>query len=170
MKGRLVAMRTSPVSGEAAHDLGITHPLWSFLAALSGVADELERARLIATGLPSLVPCRLSGVALFDEEEETWRLVLQIAGQQLVAAATEELLPDLERPFQAAFRAASMPITLAESEDCQTPPSIQEAGVQLLALAPMKTLRHRLGVLLVGREFLEPLTQKEEFVLLRFST
>ena len=162
-------MRTSAVSGEARHDLGIAHPLWSFLTALSGVADELEWARLIATGLPSLVPCRLSGVALLDEEEETWSLVLQIAGKQLAATATEKLLPDLERHFQAAFRAASILITTAESEDCRTPPSIQEAGVQLLALAPMKTLHHLLGVLLVGREFLEPLTQKEELVLLRLA-
>ena len=157
------------MSGEARHDLGIAHPLWSFLTALSGVADELEWARLIATGLPSLVPCRLSGVALLDEEEETWSLVLQIAGKQLAATATEKLLPDLERHFQAAFRAASILITTAESEDCRTPPSIQEAGVQLLALAPMKTLHHLLGVLLVGREFLEPLTQKEELVLLRLA-
>lgn len=162
-------MRTSAVSGEAPHDLGITHPLWSFLTALSGVADGLERARLIATGLPSLVPCRLSGVALFDDEEETWSLVLQIAGEELAATATEELLSDLERPFKAAFRTASILITTAESEDYRTPLAIQEAGVQLLALAPMKTLHHRLGVLLVGREFLEPLTQKEEFVLLRLA-
>ncbi len=48
--------------------------LWTFLTALSGVSEELERARLTATGLPSLLPCRLSGVALVDESEATWSL------------------------------------------------------------------------------------------------
>ena len=54
-------------------DSASAHLLWTFMTAISGISDELERARLMATGLPSLLPCRLSGVALVDESETTLR-------------------------------------------------------------------------------------------------
>ena len=65
----------------SGHDQGVSHPLWTFLTALSGVTDEIERARLIATGLPALVPCSVSGVALVDGAQTSWHLVLQKDGQ-----------------------------------------------------------------------------------------
>ena len=55
--------------------------------ALSGVGDELERARLTAMGLPSLLPYRLSGVALVDESKTTWSLIVQKDGQQVGSPA-----------------------------------------------------------------------------------
>ena len=52
--------------------------LHTFLTAISAVNDELERARLIATGLSSLLPCHFSGVALLDESKDDWNLVAQL--------------------------------------------------------------------------------------------
>ena len=59
------------------------HPLWTFLAAFSGVTDEVERARLMATALPSLVPCDLAGIALLGDAAPPSRLVLQRDGRML---------------------------------------------------------------------------------------
>ena len=159
-------MNPTAVSREPREDLGVSHSLWSFLTASSVIPDQYEWARFTATGLPSLLTCRLSGVALFDEEGETWVLVLQSGGRLLPATATERFLPDLEPLFQAAFRGGSVMTCTPSSEDCQTPPSITEEGIQFLALAPIKTLHHRSGMLVVGRESAVPLSRDEELVLL----
>ncbi len=49
------------VGPDSAQDVQDTPALWTFLTAISGVNDELERVRLAATGLPSLLPCDVSG-------------------------------------------------------------------------------------------------------------
>ena len=64
-KGHHHPMAKTIVPKSGGPDSGGTHPLWTFITAISGVSDELERARLTATGLPSLLSCRLSGIALF---------------------------------------------------------------------------------------------------------
>ena len=53
--------------------VGVPDPLWTFLTALSGVTDEPERARLIATGLPSLVQRCVSGTVLLKTAYRTIR-------------------------------------------------------------------------------------------------
>ena len=68
-------MTKSPV--RFSHEGGFegADTLWTFLTAISGVRDELERARLTATFVPSVVPCRVSGVALIDQAGGDWLLV-----------------------------------------------------------------------------------------------
>ncbi len=141
--------------------------LWTFLTALSGVSEELERARLTATGLPSLLPCRLSGVALVDEREATWRLFLQTDGNQVGPPETEQLLTELESLFQEALRSSNLLIATVNGETDATriPPSIEKLGVQSLAVAPLRTLRRRLGMVFVGREGLETFSREEELIL-----
>ncbi len=89
----------------SGHDRGATHPLWTFLTALSGVTDELERARLTATGLPALVPCSVSGMALVDGAQTRWQLVLQKDGQDVAGHLVEDVLADL--PGSSTKRCAS---------------------------------------------------------------
>ena len=157
-------MAKTVASSGRRQDSGVAYPLWTF----PGSGDELEGARLTATVLPSLLPCRVSGVALLDETDTSWTLVLQKDGEQLASTAAEQLLPELEPLFQEAFGTPSILIATAESEtkDGRVPPSFGALGVQLLALAPLMTLRQRSGILLVGREALEPLSQEEELILL----
>ncbi len=44
-----------------------SQPLWLLLAAITGVDDEHERVRLAATGIPSLLRCSMSGIAVRNE-------------------------------------------------------------------------------------------------------
>ena len=67
------------------------HLLWTFIAALSGVDDELERADLAATGLPSVLPCRLSGMALFDAKQTTWSLIVQRDGHRVESSRADRI-------------------------------------------------------------------------------
>ena len=148
-------------------DSGSAHPLWMFMTAISGVSDELERARLMATGLPSLLPCSLSGVALVDESETTWRLVVQKDGHQIGSPNTEQICAELEPLFQEALRRPTLLITTADAQTdhARIPPSIERLGVQSLAVVPLRTLRRRLGMVLAGRENLKRFSREEELVL-----
>lgn len=154
-------------SSAAGSDFKVAHPLWTFLTALSGVGDEFERARLTATGLPSLLPCRLSGAALLDEAEAHWSLVLQNDGEQLGSTHAEQVLAELEPLFQEALRrtGALIATTDRDTSDHRIPPSIATFGVRFLALAPVMTQQHRMGVLLIGTEGIDAFSREEELTL-----
>ena len=49
---------------DGSHHGSVAQSLFSFLTLLSAVTDETERARLATTAIESLLPYRLSGVAL----------------------------------------------------------------------------------------------------------
>ena len=61
------------------------------MSAISAISDELERAHLTATGLPSVLPCRLSGMALVDETVSTWSLKVQRDGHQMGSPQAERI-------------------------------------------------------------------------------
>ena len=160
-------MAETVASSATGSDFEAAHPLWTFLTALSGVGDEFERARLTATGLPSLLPCRVSGAALLDEAEAHWSLVLQNDGEQLGSTHAEQVLAELEPLFQEALRRTSALIVTADRDtsDHRIPPSIETFGVRFLALAPVMTLQHRMGVLLIGTEGADAFSREEELTL-----
>ncbi len=139
-------MAETVTSGPAESGFDHAPPLWTFLTALSGVRDEFERARLTATGLPSLLPCRLSGAAVLDEAEAHWNLVLQNDGEQLGSTHAEQVLAELEPLFQQALRRTTALIAKTDRvrSDHLIPPSIETFGVRFLALAPVMTLQHRM--------------------------
>ena len=157
------------VTAEATRpDVPSPRVLHAFLTAVSAVSDELERARLTATGLSSLLPCHFSGVALLDESEDGWNLVAQNDGVQLSAAKTKQILSELEPSLRKAFSEAAMLVDIGESETSATClyPSIEQLGVRRLIAVPLRTLRNRLGTLLLGRAESETLTREEEETLL----
>lgn len=130
------------------------HSLWALLTAVSGISDEHERARLTATGLPSLLQCQLSGVALVDEDGATWTLVAQKNGLQLSAARAELIRGELTPLFHEVSRRPILRMGTADdgSGDTRIPKSIQNLGIQGLVLVPVRTFRHRLGMLFAGKE------------------
>ena len=160
-------MAETVAPGTAGPDFAVAHPLWAFLTAMSGVGDEFERARLTATGLPALLPCRLSGAALLDEAEESWSLVLQKDGEQLAAAHTEQILAELEPLLQQALRRTTVltATTDRDTSDHPFPPSVETFRIGRLALAPVMTLQHRMGVLLIGREGTDAFSREDELTL-----
>jgi len=62
---------------DGMHASSVAHSLFSFPTVIRAVADDLEVARLTATGISRLLPCCVSGVAHIDESEITWSLVVQ---------------------------------------------------------------------------------------------
>ena len=156
----------SPLSAE---DDQSTHALWTLLTAISGVTDEVERGRLTATSLPSLLPCHLSGLALLDEGEANWHVSLQESGRQLDAPEVDDVLTDVEELSQEAFRRAGLMTATAggQSGDCAVPAAIENLGVQCLAVVPLMTLHHRVGILFVGRRHPDAFPRADVAVLLR---
>ena len=144
-------------------DAGIEHPLWLFLNALSGVNNELERARLIATAVPSLIPCQISGVVIIDSVGKRWQPVFQKDGRPLAKADTDRMLVELEPSLDAAFSQA--PVLVCETSDAKLWQFMVELGVRHLAAAPLMTVKTRLGVLFVGRDAIEPFSRDEEQIL-----
>ncbi len=156
-------MAETTVLHDDEQDAGIEHPLWLFLNALSGVNDELERARLIATAVPSLIPCRISGVAIVDSVGKRWHPVFQKDGRPLAKVDTDRMLVELEPSFDAAFSQA--PVLACETSDAKLWQFMVELGVCHLAVAPLMTVKTRLGVLFVGRHALEPFSRREQQIL-----
>lgn len=133
--------------------------LWTFTSALSGVHDELERARLTATGLPSLLSCHMSGVALIDDKGAAWNLIAQKDGQSISLPLTKQFVAELDALFAETLRGPSL---LTE----RVPPFIRNFGVRNLAVVPLRTLNRQMGMVFVGRETLEPFSSEEEQTLL----
>ena len=160
-------MAGSPDS-PGATNVSDTGALWTFLTALSAVSDELERARLTATGLPSLLSCDVSGVALLRESDSTWQLTLQKDGHQLDSLVGNRVKTDLEGLARESFgRSGPLIVTTGGSEtNTQIPPAIAKLGVQCLAVVPLMTLHHRLGLLFAGRRGGHTFSQPEESALL----
>ena len=84
--------------GSPGPQFTVSEALWTLLSAAGGVSEEAARARLIATGIPSLTACNLSAVALLDERQD-WTLIGQADGEELNEAQAAEALPDLEPLF-----------------------------------------------------------------------
>jgi hypothetical protein len=141
--------------------------LWMFLMAIAGVGDENERARLTATGIPSLLPCCVSGIALQQETGVAYTLVLQREGQQLSVVDTEPLLTELLPLFEIAMGRGPLLMTGVEGAPPHGPfpRTLARLGVQSLAIAPIRTLHHLIGMLLVGKDHAEGFTRQEEFIL-----
>ena len=85
------------------------------LTAAAGVSDELERSRLLATGIPSLVECDLSGVALRQGVEASWTLLLQRDGNPVSAPDLEPVIPELDRLFSQAMSGSGLQLIGAET-------------------------------------------------------
>ena len=143
------------------------HPLWSFLTAFSGLSDEQQKVRLTATGLPSLVPCRISGAAMLDESGRAWTAVVQKDGHPLSEQDVEAIVGDGGELFLRAVGHGA-PTLVADGErsgSLQIPAALSRLGVGHLVLAPLATLRSRLGVLFLGRDGTRPFSDEETMIL-----
>lgn len=141
--------------------------LWMFLIVMAGVEDEDERTRLTATSIPSLLPCCVSGVALRQETGAGYTLVLQREGRQLSAIDTELVLAESIPRFEDAMGRGPMLISCAAGtpHGGLLPRSLVDLGVQSLAVVPIRTLHHLIGILLVGKGHGEGFTRQEASIL-----
>ena len=110
----------------------------------------------------------MSGVALLLEPEGTWHLTLQQDGQQLEAPVVDQVRADVAVLSQEAFRQPGLLAvsTGNQAGDCRVPAAIEKVGVRCLAVVPLMTLHHRVGVLFAGRRHPDPFPQADVAVLL----
>lgn len=160
---------TNPLDGRATQ---VTSALWTFLAAISGVKDERERARLTATGLPSVLPCQFSGLAILNESDQAWKVALQHDGRQFEPHQTDEFLPDIVSLSHEAFR---RPRLLSLTLDggvagVALPGRIKMLGVGFLAVVPLRTLDSRFGTIFIGRTSSSGLSRLEQSILLTLAS
>lgn len=166
-----MAKPITPHAGRPDSNPGSLHSLWMFITAISGIDDQAERARLTATGLPSLLSCHVSGVALIDDGKAPSHLIIQKNGHEVSSDHTEKLLADLESLYQEALRYSKLLILTSQdgTENQGIPPSILEIGIKNLVIAPLRTLRRQYGLVLVGREHHENFSRNEELIISTFS-
>jgi len=166
-----MAEPTSPQARPHDPNSRTLHPLWMFITAISGIDDQAERVRLTATGLPSLLPCQCSGVALLDDGETPFHVIIQQNGQEVSLPQTEKLLADLLPLYQEALRYSKLLIITNKggTENPEIPRSLQQMGIQSLVLAPLRTLRRQYGMVLVGRENHENFSRNEELIISTFT-
>ncbi len=133
--GSPTARPTGPKS--ASGDAGGAR-FWMLLTALSGVQQEEECARLVASALPAAVSCELGGLALRDDDGE-WRLEVhhdsEPVGSLDPALAENRLERFLEAP--SGRSGSELPTTAG-------------LPVERLRAYPLRTLRDRYGLLLAG--------------------
>ena len=148
-------------------DFESSQPLWLLLAAITGVDDEHERVRLAATGIPSLLRCSMSGIAVRNEDDSSWVVTLEKEGQELPASDTQDVVKELEPLIREAIDRAGLMITCLDSESSRRsiPPSLRAMGIGCLAVAPLQTLHNRFGVVLVGRADSRALSREDNFIL-----
>ena len=141
--------------------------LQALLATVSGIGSAAERARLLATGLPSLLRCLVSGVALLDSESSRWELWLWRDAGLLPAAESQRFLTDLESCLCESF-ARSEVLALSDgiaSSNLAIPASWREMGVTRLFIAPIMTLSRQLGAVILGRSGETDLSRDEELFI-----
>ncbi len=117
------------------------------LATTSAARDEAECSRLLATVMPSVLPCDLSGLVVLRDGD--WRVVLQKSGELISPGAAACVLPGLNSLFDAVLSRDRL--LLLGSDDRELPPGFETFGLQSLAVVPIRTLQSRFGMLLVGR-------------------
>ena len=123
-------------------------PLWSLLTAFSGITDEQQRVRLTATGLPSVVPCTLSGAAMLEESGPSWTAIAQKDGQSLSDRDLEAIVQDSGELFQLAVDHGAPTLvgngerSGLDSSTSELAPAYPTAGN---ALAPLKARAEAAG-------------------------
>ena len=109
--------------------------------------------------------CQRHSPAAGDGVEYT--LVLQREGQRLSVVDTELLLTELIPFFEIAMGRGPMLMTGAEGAPPNGlfPRAVLSLGVQSLAVVPIRTLHHLIGMLVVGKSHAKGFTRQEEFIL-----
>ena len=147
-------MTHDPIPGPTAA-LDLKDPLLRFLTVISELGGDAERARLTATEIPAAIPCTLCGVALLNEAVGSWSLALVRDGD-LVPVGTDlhNTLSVLTPVFDSAFDAPAVVVSGKDGDTTERSASdaMAQLGMRGLVVAPLRTLRHRVGAMFVARQ------------------
>ena len=96
-------MAQTPNQSREGQHVEYTQTLKSLLAGIVAVEDECKGAWQIATAIPSLLSCKLGGVALRSGADGSWELALLGDDKRLSASKRKNMLSDLDVLFEAAI-------------------------------------------------------------------
>jgi len=134
------------------------------LAATSTIEDELERARLIATGIPALLSCRVSGVVLGDG---TWTPFLSYP-QDINPMLDSDL--DLIESLTHARGQMTLRPNDTHEHAAHITALLERLELSSLTVFPMLTLTGQLGMLLIGKADAGGLTRNESRICQTLAT
>lgn len=128
--------------------------LWALLMVAMGVDEPQEIARLVATGIPAVLRCSLSGLALRREPGSDWHVALEHAGRPSISPDTEACGLEPERIFAAAITQSTLRFSTHEPHphDGLLRPFAEKLSLSCLIVFPLLTLHSRLGLLFVGKQ------------------
>ena len=110
-------MKPQRIFENARPGVGDAGSLWMLLTIVAGAGDEKECARLAATGMPSVIPCKLCGVALRTPNETSLSFVGQEDSRQLSPAAAALIAAELEPLYEAAMKSATLVVARGAEPD-----------------------------------------------------
>jgi len=127
--------------------------LLMLITVVSSGGSERECARLLATGISSLVPCRLCWIALRSPTAEQWQ-VMDSNGKAPPFARVENIGSELNPLYEATMNHGTSLLidTGDDSGGLLVPPSLAKQGIESLTAVPLMTLRDQLGLLIAERQ------------------
>lgn len=104
---------------------------------------------------------------MLEESGRSWTAIAQKDGHPLSDRDLEAIVQDAGELFERAVGHGA-PTLIGNGErsgSLEIPPALSRLGVRHLALAPLETLRSRLGVLFIGREETRPFSDDDTMIL-----
>ncbi len=140
-----------------------TEALSILLTATSTVQDEVERARLIATGIPSLLSCRVSGLALCGY---SWTVFLNQQDVPLTSQAESITDPELDLIYSETRDRGQVTISRLDPEPWSVTLCawLEANKLQSLTVFSLRTISGQIGMLLIGKDQPGGLSRDESLV------
>ena len=153
---------TQPIKSEN-QSVELSQALWLLVSTASAAANEYECARLVTTGIPSLIPCDWSGVALRDPTAETWDLIVQKEERLLPSTEANNALSGFDSLFSDALLRGKLIVDAGDGKK-QTA-LFKKLGAHSVVIVPLRTLRNQLGMLFIGIQKSVAFGASEEFIV-----
>jgi PAS domain S-box-containing protein len=131
-----------------------------------GTAGE-ELAWLVVTAIPSLLGVPFAALGLKEAEGGNWLVVGQLDKRRLDAATAQGIASLLAAGLASrAFSSAVflLPADFAEAS-APVPEPLAKLGLKSVLVAPVRTIAHKFGVVIVGSEMGENYTSHQRFLI-----
>lgn len=133
----------------------------NFLIA-QGLGDK-EMGKLAVTALSYLLEVPFAAIGLFEENSNTWTVLGQRMEHPVETDMGKELALLLETELaEMAFATAGFPL-LADLPSAvgKVPEPLANIGIKSLLLAPVRTIHHKFGVMMIGNDLAHDYTPEQ---------
>ena len=149
---RLLSGSVSNMTTDVPNDIADARSLLMLITVIASGGNEDSCARLLATGIPSLIPSADCWIALKQIESTDWQAIIDHEGQAFSDAATQDFQAGLQRLFEATQqRGAPLLLDNGKSSEEPLPDFLAQGDRRQVAIVPLATLRNPLGILIAAR-------------------